>query len=142
MKNFLFFYFKKKTQFFLSANLLQRGKIFFIYVSMRVIFKRGINIQIFYRKILYIFKRLKIGGARSMAPIPQPIKRFNDILSVPTAKSWNSKPRDPSNRGCIEDAFCYKSISESVFRDTRGFPEIEPRRVLNDRKFRDPVPFP
>lgn len=109
---------------------------------MRVIFKRGINIQIFYRKILYIFKRLKIGGARSMAPIPQPIKRFNDILSVPTAKSWNSKPRDPSNRGCIEDAFCYKSISESVFRDTRGFPEIEPRRVLNDRKFRDPVPFP
>lgn len=54
---------------------------------MRVIFKRGINIQIFYRKILYIFKRLKIGGARSMAPIPQPIKRFNDILSVPTAKS-------------------------------------------------------
>lgn len=54
---------------------------------MRVIFKRGINIQIFYRKILYIFKRLKIGGARSMPPIPQPIKRFNDILSVPTAKS-------------------------------------------------------
>lgn len=140
MKNFLFFYLKKKkNSIFLSANLLQRGKI---YVSMRVIFKRGINIQIFYRKILYIFKRLKIGGARSMAPIPQPIKRFNDILSVPTAKSWNSKPRDPSNRGCIEDAFCYKSISESVFRDTRGFPEIEPRRVLNDRKFRDPVPFP
>lgn len=96
MKNFLFFYLKKKkNSIFLSANLLQRGKI---YVSMRVIFKRGINIQIFYRKILYIFKRLKIGGARSMAPIPQPIKRFNDILSVPTAKSWNSKPRDPSNR--------------------------------------------
>lgn len=85
MKNFLFFYLKKKkNSIFLSANLLQRGKI---YVSMRVIFKRGINIQIFYRKILYIFKRLKIGGARSMAPIPQPIKRFNDILSVPTAKS-------------------------------------------------------
>lgn len=82
-----------------------------------------------------------------MALMLQPIKRFNDTFSSNRKIVKRSEIRNLEihriDRGCIEDAFCYKSISESVF-EIRGFPETEPRRVatLNDRKFHDPVPFP
>lgn len=112
MKNFLFLYLKKNS-IFLSVNLLQN---IFLYFVNACHFQREINIL---QKRIYIetFKncRSTFNGTYAM----QPIKRFNDTFSSNRKIVKRSEIRNLEihriDRGCIEDAFCYKSISESVF---------------------------